>query len=109
MRRVLLLATSIFLLCLTACGGGGGSAESPESVALEFASNNGFAEASVTDVVEGDPATVGADAIFCVATDATDDASGLPFLVIVEEADGALSASQMAEGYYEWDLYACPR
>ncbi len=110
MRKTFLLATITVLaaLTLTACGGGS-AAQTPEEAALAFAAEDGLEGATITDTAEGDPITVGADAVYCIATDATDAVSGLPYLVVVAQTGDDLTASQMTEGFYEWDLYGCPR
>lgn len=112
MRTRLVSATIAItvLMILTACGGGSADeASGPEATALEYAASSGFDGATITDTAEGDPATLGADAVYCIATDATDDATGLPYLIVVQQNGDELQASQMAEGFYEWDLYGCPR
>ncbi|MCI0353060.1 MAG: hypothetical protein L0Z53_26875 [Acidobacteriales bacterium] len=108
MKR-LLLGAAATLAILSACA----SSETGESKAREVAQQqmtaDNFADAAITDVVEGDAASQGADELYCVATDATTQNGELPYLLLVWREGSEWQVLPMAEGYYEWDLYGCPR
>ncbi len=103
-HHILLILLVIALL--TACG----PSESPaESIARQIMDRDGYTNAKITKVVEGDAATHGADELYCVATDATTQNGELPYLMVVWRNGDAWDGMQLIEGYYEWDLQGCPR
>lgn len=106
MKPTVLMMIALLVL-LTACSAGGASPV--EEAAQARMAEDGFAEAAITSTVEGDPAARGADELYCVATDATTQNGELPYLLVVYRQGEAWQAHQLEEGYYEWDLYGCPR
>jgi len=106
MKKIIAPLT-ILTLMLAACGGA--VQPSAESVAQDFAAEQGYTDIEITEVSEGDAAARGADALYCVATNATDDSTGLPYLLVVWQSGENWEAAQLTEGYYEWDLQGCPR
>ena len=106
MKKALFAAASLLLL-LTACGPATSPEDAAEAAARQQMTADGLADARITDIVEGDPAVVGADELYCVATDASN--GDLPYLLVVWGTDGDWQTRQLMEGYYEWDLQGCPR
>lgn len=92
---------------LAACGGG--RTDPAREAALSQMAADGQSGAEITEMIEGDPAVRGADELYCVATDATTQNGELPYLLVVWRSGGEWQATQLAEGYYEWDLQGCPR
>jgi hypothetical protein len=106
MKKAVFAAVSLIIL-LTACTPTISSEDAAEAAARQQMSDDGFADAQITDIVEGDPAVVGADELYCVATDASN--GDLPYLLVVWSRGDSWQARQLMEGYYEWDLQGCPR
>lgn len=106
MKRIILMMAA--LLLLTACSGSGGASPVEDAARAQMAAD-GFADAAITSTVEGDAATRGADELYCVATDATTQNGELPYLLLVYRQGDEWQAAPLQEGYYEWDLYGCPR
>jgi hypothetical protein len=106
MKKAVFAAVSLIIL-LTACAPATSPEDAAEAAARQQMSDDGLADAQITDIVEGDPAVVGADELYCVATDASN--GDLPYLLVVWSTDSTWQARQLAEGYYEWDLQGCPR
>lgn len=106
--RFRLSAFAVYLLILTACGAGGAD-DAVRETARQIMAADGFGSANITNVVEGDPATHGADELYCVATDATTQDGALPYLLVVWRIGDTWEGAQLLEGYYEWDLEGCPR
>lgn len=106
-RPSVLLVQVILIPMLAACSSGGGT-DRVEETATQFMAADGFADAQITDIVEGDPATVpGADELYCVRTDATSPGTELPYLVLVWRGGETWKASQLEEGDYDWQLHGC--
>jgi len=108
MKRVL-LAAAILVTFLAACSSNGAGNNTVEGVAKQQMSDDGFGTANITKVTPGDPAVVGADELYCVATDATTQNGELPYLLMVWRKGSDWQAKQLEEGYYEWDLQGCTR
>ena len=105
MKKVILIAALV--VALAACGGE--STPGPvEEAARQQITADGL-EATITDVIEGDATAFGTAELYCVATDATNPDTELPYLIAVYGEEGDYETVAMAEGYYEWDLYGCPR
>jgi hypothetical protein len=94
---------------LVACSAGSIGNSQVEATARQMMTADGFADAAITTIMEGDPAVRGADELYCVATDATTQNGELPYLLVIWRADDEWRAAQLLEGYYEWDLQGCPR
>lgn len=106
-NKMALLGVLLVLMLLTACSGGG--ADVVVQAATQYMLSDGLVDASITDVVEGDPATHGADELYCIATDATRSDNGLPYLLVVTRTGSEWQTEPLIEGYYDWDLQGCPR
>jgi hypothetical protein len=104
MRNVILI---LITLILAACGGESTPGPVTEAAQEQIAADG--IDATITDVMEGDPTAFGTDELYCVATDGTNPNTQLPYLVAVYGEAGSYESVAMAEGYYEWDLYGCPR
>ncbi len=104
--RTLLLMT-LALLVLTACQSG--DSNDPKAFALKLMKDGGKDSAKITKVVNGDKKYREADELWCVATDATSADGQIPYLLAVWRKGGKWEGAEMPEGYYEWDLYGCPR
>lgn len=102
-RRVFLFLLVAALLA--ACE----SSSMVEAAARQIMDRDGYANAQITKVVEGDAATHGADELYCVATDATTQNGELPYLLVVWRVGDTWDGMQLIEGYYEWDLQGCSR
>lgn len=100
-----LLFALILIALLTGCAA---PRNAIEDTARAQMTADGFTDAAITQVSEGEAATRGADELHCVATDAT-TSTGLPYLVLVWRSGSDWQSEAMTEGYYEWDLYGCPR
>ncbi|GEM_PF-622631 len=111
MKQCFLALTTAFLamLALSACSTDVTRSTPVEAAALERMAADGFADATITNMVEGNPAVRGADELYCVATDATTQNGQLPYLLVVWRIGDQWQAAQLTEGYYEWDLQGCPR
>jgi hypothetical protein len=108
MKKALFAAVGLSVL-LTACAPAASSQDQAEETARQQMTDDGFTDAQITDIVEGDPAVVGADELYCVATDASTQNGELPYLLVVWRDGDTWQARQLPEGYYEWDLQGCPR
>ncbi|NDJ33128.1 MAG: hypothetical protein GYB64_00535 [Chloroflexi bacterium] len=100
-KRLLILLGVV--LALVACG-----SPSVEDLARERMEADGHASASIMDIVEGEPSTLGVDELYCVATDATSSDGSLPYLLLIYSQGGQWTVEQLEEGFYEWTLYGCP-
>ncbi len=105
-NKMVLLGALLVILLLAACSGG---ADAVTQTATRYMLSDGMVDAIITDVVEGDPATHGADELYCVATDAARTDNGLPYLLVVTRTGSDWQAQPLIEGYYDWDLQGCPR
>lgn len=103
--RLSLALVSLVALALAACGA---QADPVRDTAQAIMDADGV-DATVTDVVEGNPAVRGADELHCVATDGTTADGTLPYLLAVWRTGDDWQGAQLLEGYYEWDLQGCPR
>jgi hypothetical protein len=103
----LLLVTVLALLALSACQSG--DSNDPKAFALKLMRDGGKDSAKITKIVSGDKKYRKADELWCVATDATSADGQIPYLLAVWRKDGKWEGAEMPEGYYEWDLYGCPR
>jgi hypothetical protein len=108
MKRLLLAAIAAVLV-LASCASGETGATKAREVAQGQMETDGFADAEIIDVTEGDAASQGADELYCVATDATTQNGELPYLLLVWREGTEWQTQSMTEGYYEWDLYGCDR
>lgn len=107
MKKTLLLIS--VLLLITSCSDAKSGNAIVESTAKEQMTADGFSDAAITSMVNGDPGVRGADELYCVATDATTQNGELPYLLVVWRTGDTWSAAQLLDGYYEWDLQGCPR
>lgn len=111
LKRWLLLMRLLFtlaaLLILAACQSG--ESNDPKVFARQLMKDAGKDTARITNVVSGDEKYRQADALWCVATDSTSADGQVPYLLAVWRKSGKWEGAEMAEGYYEWDLYGCPR
>jgi hypothetical protein len=107
MKKIFLLIS--VLLLITSCSSAKSGNATVESTAKEQMAADGFADAAITTTVKGDPGVRGADELYCVATDATTQNGELPYLLVVWRSGDSWSATQLLDGYYEWDLQGCPR
>lgn len=108
MKR-LLLAAFAAMLVLAACASGDAGEAKVREVAQGQMTEDGFADAKITAVTEGDATSQGADELYCVATDATTQNGELPYLLLIWRDGEEWTTQAMTEGYYEWDLYGCDR
>jgi len=106
MKKTQVLIALLLAALLAACGSPGSPAENTARQVMEA---DGFGGAAITAITEGDPATRGADELYCVATDATSQNGELPYLLVVWRVGDSWEGVQLLEGYYEWDLQGCPR
>ncbi len=104
MRRLIILC---FLLVLAACQSG--DSNDPKVYARQLMHDVGKDTAKITKVVSGDKKYRQADDLWCIATDASSSDGQVPYLLAVWRKAGQWDGSELTEGYYEWDLYGCPR
>ncbi len=104
-----LLVAAVIVCSLSACSSRTVGSDPVEAAAREVMRADGLADAAITQIVEGDPGVRGADALYCVATDATINDGQLPYLLVVWRRGESWEAAHLPEGYYEWDLQGCPR
>ncbi len=108
MKRLFTLLMALLIAALAGCASGD-SSDAVEAEAREVMTADGYADAEIMQIVEGDPAVRGADELYCVATDATSPSGDLPYLLVVWRAGSTWEGAQLVEGYYDWDLQGCPR
>ena len=108
MRILVLIALAVSVLfALTACQST--DSNDPKVFALKLMHDAGKDAAKITNVVSGDKKYKQADDLWCVATDASSEDGQIPYLLAVWKKAGKWEGAEMPEGYYEWDLYGCPR
>jgi hypothetical protein len=95
----------LVLFFLTACQ----SDSDPKSYARQLMHDAGKDSAKITKVVGGDKKYRQADDLWCIATDASSSDGQVPYLLAVWRKTGKWDGAELTEGYYEWDLYGCPR
>src|SRR5438067_9734257 len=103
MRHLITLV--ILFILLTACQ----SDNDPKVYARQLIHDAGKDSAKITKVVSGDKKYRQADDLWCIATDASSSDGQVPYLLAVWRKAGKWEGAELAEGYYEWDLYGCPR
>lgn len=96
-------------LLMVGCNAGANEPSEIATAARAVMSADGFADAEITSIVEGDAAVRGADELYCIATEATTQNGELPYLVVVWRTGDTWDGAQLLEGYYDWDLQGCPR
>ena len=106
MKRTLIL-TIMALLVLAACQAA--NSNDPKTFALKLMHDAGKDSAKITNIVSGDKRYRKADDLWCVATDLTSADGQIPYLLAVWRTGDKWDGAEMPEGYYEWDLYGCPR
>src|SRR5574340_635805 len=108
-QTTVLLLIVLLSIVLTACSSNNDSRSQVEAKAREIMTADGFGDAQITNIVAGDPASRGADELYCVATNATTQNGELPYLLVIWRTGSTWDGAQLAEGYYDWDLNGCPR
>ena len=92
-------------LVLTSCS----SPVDPKSFAQKLMHDAGKDSAKITNLVAGNSSYKKADALWCVATDLNLEDGQVPYLLAVWRKGDQWQGTQLEQGYYEWDLYGCPR
>ncbi len=100
-----LLSCLIILAILSSCQ----APDDPRAYAQKLMQDSGQAAAKITNVVNGNQKYKRADALWCVATDASTQEGQIPFLMAVWRTGDKWAGKVLEQGYYEWDLYGCPR
>src|SRR5262245_15703077 len=105
MRLPIYMILLFVLVMLAACQ----TDNDPKTYARQLMHDAGRDSAKITKVVIGDKKYRHADDLWCIATDASSSDGQVPYLLAVWRKDGKWDGAELAEGYYEWDLYGCPR
>lgn len=98
----------VVLLVLSACQNAQPDANDPKVFAQTLIRKTN-ATAQITRVVGGDKKYRKADDLWCIETDANTTNGQLPYLLAVWRKDGKWDGAELTDGWYEWDLYGCPR
>ncbi len=110
MKKRLVFSPLSFLIILAALSGCQTAApDDPRAYAQKLMQDTGQASAKITNVVSGDKKYKRADALWCIATDASTQDGQIPYLLAVWRTGDKWDGTVLEQGYYEWDLYGCPR
>ena len=101
------LLTTVLLWSCSGCGSS--SADDPKVYAQTLIHSAGEDGAKITNVVTGNNKYRNADALWCLATDRSSQDGQIPLLLAVWRKGDQWSGNVLEDGYYEWDLYGCPR
>jgi protein involved in ribonucleotide reduction len=100
---VILMILSVLAACQNSASG------DPRTFAQKLMHDAGQDTAKITNVVSGDKKYRRADELWCIATDASSQDGQVPYLLAVWRTGDKWDGTELAQGYYEWDLYGCPR
>jgi len=106
MRKSFIVLLTLF--ALTACSAASNEPTDPKVYAQQIIQKAGK-NAKITKVVTGDKKYRKADDLWCVETDANSQDGQIPYLLAVWRKDNKWDGTELADGWYEWDLYGCPR
>ncbi len=109
MRKLALLIPLVLMILsvVTACQNS--SSGDPKTFAQKLMHNAGRDTAKITAVVSGNKKYKRADELWCIATDASSQDGQVPYLLAVWRTADQWDGTELEQGYYEWDLYGCPR
>ncbi len=102
-----LVSFAIILAALAGCQTA--PSDDPRAYVQKLMKDAGQESAKITNVVTGDKKYKRADALWCLATDASTQDGQVPFLMAVWRTGDKWDGAVLEQGYYEWDLYGCPR
>ncbi len=108
-KRVILSFLSFVIILAVLSGCQGASADDPRAYAQKLMQQTGEASAKITNVVSGNQKYQRADALWCIATDASTQDGQIPYLLAIWRTGDKWDGTVLEQGYYEWDLYGCPR
>jgi hypothetical protein len=102
-----MIALMLAVLTLASCSAP--VSNDPKPFVQQLMHDAGKDSAKITNVVEGNSKYRQADALWCVATDLMLEDGQIPYLLAVWRKGDKWEGNQLEQGYYEWDLYGCPR
>ncbi len=108
-KRIVILRMSILIILTALSGCQAAASDDPRAYAQKLMQDSGQASAKITNVVSGNQKYKRADALWCIATDTSTQDGQVPYLLAVWRTGGKWDGTVLEQGYYEWDLYGCPR
>ncbi len=108
-KRVLLSLLSGLIILVVLVGCQAAASDDPRTYAQKLMQDTGQPSAKITNVVAGNQKYRRADALWCIATDTSSQDGQIPYLLAVWRTGNKWDGTVLEQGYYEWDLYGCPR